>query len=369
MSTDPVVWTLDRESYARAPNRDAELFAQMRWTATPRAIQGGMPGDFFVRCTRNEGGLFVQVPAVVLTSSVASSSSSSVTVAWDCELLEDHPAPAFSFLDALADRLAGPLHDHPALHAWFEKSGIARDRLSDFFVRHCPASGDDEDDDCVVPVSGAGDTRVFVLSNGQVASEHRLSERAQWGNPRTPATVILEIAGAEYSAANSIFSWRILVRQVQVNSPTASDLPTLELAPEEDDAPTSSLFSQPVIRPPNQGAATAPNQSAATTPNQSAATAVSPTPPQATTDGLAEVDVCASDQVAPMHLVPRDDIWYAQYKEALQKAREARAIAVSTYLEARRIKDTHLMNYESDPEDDWSEEEEEAEAEEEDAED
>jgi hypothetical protein len=45
-----------------------------------------------------------------------------------------------------------------------------------------------------------------------------------------------------------------------------------------------------------------------------------------------------------VHLKKRDDVYYKMYKEAKQKAREAKMIALSNYLEAKRIKTTYLLN-------------------------
>lgn len=45
-----------------------------------------------------------------------------------------------------------------------------------------------------------------------------------------------------------------------------------------------------------------------------------------------------------IHLKKRDDVYYKMYKDAKQKAREAKMIALSNYLEAKRIKTTYLLN-------------------------
>lgn len=45
-----------------------------------------------------------------------------------------------------------------------------------------------------------------------------------------------------------------------------------------------------------------------------------------------------------VQLKKRDDVYYKMYKDAKQKAREAKMIALSNYLEAKRIKTTYLLN-------------------------
>lgn len=65
-----------------------------------------------------------------------------------------------------------------------------------------------------------------------------------------------------------------------------------------------------------------------------------------------EIDVPTEPDTA-ISLVPRNDVYYAMYKEAIQKANEARELAISSYLEARQIKDTYLLDCETDSEDEW----------------
>ena len=47
----------------------------------------------------------------------------------------------------------------------------------------------------------------------------------------------------------------------------------------------------------------------------------------------------------------RNDIYYNMYRDALKKAKEAKEVALSAYLEAKHIKNTYMledMEYESD---------------------
>jgi hypothetical protein len=60
-----------------------------------------------------------------------------------------------------------------------------------------------------------------------------------------------------------------------------------------------------------------------------------------------------------VHLKKRDDVYYKMYKDAKRKAREAKILALSNYLEAKRIKTTYLLDDDiSDEEDDENMEEE-----------
>lgn len=48
-------------------------------------------------------------------------------------------------------------------------------------------------------------------------------------------------------------------------------------------------------------------------------------------------------EVDSVHIKDRNDVYYKMYRDARQKAKEARNIALSSYLEAKRIKNTYLL--------------------------
>ena len=52
----------------------------------------------------------------------------------------------------------------------------------------------------------------------------------------------------------------------------------------------------------------------------------------------------------------RNDIYYKIYKEAKRKAKMARELALASYLEAKRIKNTYLLENINDSESDLDEE-------------
>ena len=63
----------------------------------------------------------------------------------------------------------------------------------------------------------------------------------------------------------------------------------------------------------------------------------------------------------PISIKKRDNIYYEMYKEAKKKAKNARDLALSTYLEAKRIKNTYLLEDLEDDEDEEDEDDEEEE--------
>lgn len=73
-----------------------------------------------------------------------------------------------------------------------------------------------------------------------------------------------------------------------------------------------------------------------------------------TTDGFTELDLEIED-AEPIQLKNRKDVYYKMYKEARQKAREAKILALTNYLEAKRIKNTYFLDDLSDEDSDLDE--------------
>lgn len=63
------------------------------------------------------------------------------------------------------------------------------------------------------------------------------------------------------------------------------------------------------------------------------------------------------EKAEPIQLKERNDIYYEMYYEARRKAKMAKEIALNCYLEARNIKNTHMLNdlHESDSDENISE--------------
>jgi hypothetical protein len=52
-----------------------------------------------------------------------------------------------------------------------------------------------------------------------------------------------------------------------------------------------------------------------------------------------------------IHIKQRNDIYYQMYREAKRKAKLARDLALSSYLEAKRIKNTYMLDNIKDSDD------------------
>jgi hypothetical protein len=66
-------------------------------------------------------------------------------------------------------------------------------------------------------------------------------------------------------------------------------------------------------------------------------------------------DIAITEQDPPLKLKSRNDVYYKLYKEMRQRAKESKREALANYLEAKRIKNTFLLNDVSDSEtdEDW----------------
>lgn len=63
-------------------------------------------------------------------------------------------------------------------------------------------------------------------------------------------------------------------------------------------------------------------------------------------DGLQEIDFDLEEipESEPLQIKKRNDVYYEMYREARRKAKVARDLALSAYLEAKRIKNTYMLN-------------------------
>ena len=59
-----------------------------------------------------------------------------------------------------------------------------------------------------------------------------------------------------------------------------------------------------------------------------------------------------TDKEPPLRLKSRNDVYYKLYKETRQRARDAKREALANYLEAKRIKNTYLLEDLSESESD-----------------
>ena len=79
---------------------------------------------------------------------------------------------------------------------------------------------------------------------------------------------------------------------------------------------------------------------------------LTPLEPSTSVIEVVDVDLVESASEPPIQLKKRNDVYYKLYKEAREKAREAKQIALANYLEAKRIKNTYLLEDMSESDED-----------------
>jgi hypothetical protein len=95
------------------------------------------------------------------------------------------------------------------------------------------------------------------------------------------------------------------------------------------------------------------------TPPQMAPPTPTPPPSSVASPEICEVEFdldAVEESKEPVHLKNRNEVYYKMYKEAKRVAREAKMIALSNYLEAKRIKTTYLLDDVEDSDDDEADE-------------
>jgi hypothetical protein len=63
---------------------------------------------------------------------------------------------------------------------------------------------------------------------------------------------------------------------------------------------------------------------------------------------LQPVDISLDESGEPVEIKPRNEVFYEIYREARRKAKEARAVALAAYLEAKHIKNTYNLEDDDD---------------------
>ena len=68
-------------------------------------------------------------------------------------------------------------------------------------------------------------------------------------------------------------------------------------------------------------------------------------------NGLEEIDLVPAEEEETFEISERKDVYYKMYKDARKKAKLAKELALASYLEARRIKNTYMLESIEDSDD------------------
>lgn len=248
---------------------------------------------------------------------------------------------------------------------WFSNSNL---KETDIIQRFCSEVEYDS-------IPRTANINVVVASNMLVFVEGvstSVQEHSQWDS----ATIILEIVGVEY--INSTFRWILKARQASTlripRNQNDLDFNTCVIKPTTI-IPMSKPESKPESKPMSKSESKSEAMTESMTESKTESNPESKTPlaPNeykesvvlAPDDGLSEVYIDDENLEVGSDVVPRNEVYYAQYKEAIRRANEAKELAINTYLEARKIKDTYLLDYMTESEDEWDDEDDDEEEEDE----
>lgn len=160
----------------------------------------------------------------------------------------------------------------------------------------------------------------------------------------TDVMTIIQVHGIKCSARS--FQVELELKQILVLSPTNVFEKCLLLGNRN---PSEQSSADPPLTELATAAATVEQPAAATAIEQPTAAATAVEPAAAATAAVVEpsvldllaVDISLDETTDAMEIKPRNEVFYEIYREARKKAKEARAVALAAYLEAKHIKNTY----------------------------
>ena len=185
----------------------------------------------------------------------------------------------------------------------------------------------------------------------KIYDENEMNVEMESINENTPVITILEIQGVRCSAKS--FQIDVELKQIMVLKPVnlferciiksrGKDLVKNEPKEEEikivleEEPPREELLREEPLREelPREEPKEEPNREE---PKEELST---------TDDDILEInlDINELDDSESIHLKEKTEVYYQMYREARQKAKLAKSLALSSYLEARRIKNLYMLD-------------------------
>lgn len=281
--------------------------------------------------------MYIQPPEGILHKKEQSVAQGKEEEEWTFTMIPETPDDVFGdWMAELTAHACTKLYENR--DKWFSNSNL---KESDIIQRfYSEVEYDSVPRTANINVAVASNVLVFV--DGVSKSVH---EQPQWES----TTIILEIVGVEY--IKSTFRWMLKARQAS----------TLHIPRNRNDLDFNTCVIKPTTIIP---ISETPTPSTTLEPKQYKENAPTPTPtPPQPNDELSEVYIDDENLEVEADVIPRNEVYYAQYKEAIRRATEAKELAINTYLEARQIKDTYLLDYVTESEDEWDDDDDEEEEE------
>ena len=216
-------------------------------------------------------------------------------------------------------------------------------------------------------------TTIGSVCNLKIYNENQEEVGIETIDEKTDVVSILEIQGIKCSPRN--FQLEMEIKQMMVLKPVQlfekcvfpSSASALTTATENNSQTVTTLRKNaPILAEPVSVSVPLPTPPTPhAVPTHTPVPNPPPTPTPKTeekTEGISEIefDLDKISENDTIQLKKRNEVYYEMYKEARRRAKIARDLAVSSYLEAKNIKNTYMLNgiadSESDDEDDEDEE-------------
>lgn len=333
---------------------------------TPTVVSGG---NHFLKINRNDEPVYIQSPKCSTKQGILKAGKKMY-----CDLVFTNENEAFiRWIEHLEEHIQKTIYQNKT--KWFESSLELND-IEDSFTSPFKIykSGKFYLLRVNIPCRlGTCGLKIFKESGNETVDIENIT-------PDTKIITILEVQGVKCSAKS--FQIEIEIKQMMVLEdknlferciikPSA---PSTQLAPSAEPVPISVLISTTTEQPEksiieSNNTAERPNESFTTSENSvlfvnSANTDTSLTDTLSGTnndiqieeqpDKIEEfdIDIDILDKNEPIQIKERNDVYYEMYKTAISKAKTAKILAISSFLEAKRIKNKYMLNDEDTDDDD-----------------
>ena len=293
---------------------------------TPNGLQGG---SYFTKLTHNSEPLYVQTPKCGTRQGIVISGKKAhydilLDSASNTPIASERTA-FIEWLERVEERVVQLLHEKGTV--WFTNELTVEDIRSLF----------------TSPIkSSRGGTQFLIRANipssktnsGQFAcsvyDERENQTSIDYVTPDHAVISIIEVTGVRFTSRS--FQLELASKQMAV----LANKPMFETCIIKKDAPIRELAAVPATAVP-------------TTEPAVSSTSVLTTPEQINLD---EVDVFDVNDLQSVHIKSPVEVYYAMYRAAIHRAREAKKIAIESYLDAKNIKNVYNLNLADDDDND-----------------
>jgi hypothetical protein len=274
-------------------------------------------GSFFIKYAIGEQPLYIQTPKCTVKQMVTKTTGKKMY----CDLIFQQENDSFiRWMENLETHTQQLLYDHR--QEWF-KTDLERDDIEQSFAS--PMKVVKSGKQYIVRANLQSTLKIYDENEKVVALDAIIEN--------TKVMVILEIQGVR---SGSNFQVDIEIKQMMVLRPEEV-FSGLCIRYEKEMEKEKPLVNPPSIIEPSPISLPSPPP-----PPPSENIFIETTPIEETPDELCEVNIEPTNET--IQLKERKEMYYQMYQEARQKAKVARDLALSAYLEAKQIKNKYMLD-------------------------